>query len=163
MALNLKRKWIYFYGKIVRAEGTPVYIARGWALGMFIGCVIPMSIQLMISIPLSFLLRCSKIGATLGTFITNPASVLFIYPAQCWIGNKIIGGDLTWEATKQATRDLIKLDVSGFMELGGDLVASFFTGGFLFALICTPVTYFGVYYLVLRYRRIKAALKAKHS
>ncbi len=43
MAFNLRRKLIHFYVKIVRAEGTPTYIARGWALGMFIGCVIPMS------------------------------------------------------------------------------------------------------------------------
>ena len=161
MAFNLRRKLIHFYVKIVRAEGTPTYIARGWALGMFIGCVIPMSAQLLISIPLSFVLRCSKIGATLGTFITNPVTVLFIYPAQCWVGNKIIGGSLTWEATQQAARDLVKLDVSGFLHLGGDLIASFFVGGFLLAAVCTPLTYFGVYHLVLRYRRIKAALKAK--
>lgn len=161
MAFKLRRKLIHFYVKIVRAEGTPTYIARGWALGMFIGCVIPMSAQLLISIPLSFVLRCSKIGATLGTFITNPVTVLFIYPAQCWVGNKIIGGSLSWEATQQAARDLVKLDVSGFLHLGGDLIASFFVGGFLLAAVCTPLTYFGVYHLVLRYRRIKEALKAK--
>ena len=161
MAFKLRRKLIHFYVKIVRAEGTPTYIARGWALGMFIGCVIPMSAQLLISIPLSFVLRCSKIGATLGTFITNPVTVLFIYPALCLVGNKIIGGSLSWEATQQAARDLVKLDVSGFLHLGGDLIASFFVGGFLLAAVCTPLTYFGVYHLVLRYRRIKAALKAK--
>ena len=161
MAFNLRRKLIHFYVKIVRAEGTPTYIARGWALGMFIGCVIPMSAQLLISIPLSFVLRCSKIGATLGTFITNPVTVIFIYPAQCWVGNKIIGGSLTWEATKKAAHDLMKLDISGFLHLGGDLIASFFVGGFLLAAVCTPLTYFGVYHLVLRYRRIKEALKAK--
>ena len=55
----------------------------------------------------------------------------------------------------------IKLDFSGFLHLGGDLIASFFIGGFLLAAVCTPVTYFGVYHLVVRYRRIKAALKAK--
>ena len=33
--------------------------------------------------------------------------------------------------------------------------------GFLLAAVCTPITYFGVYHLVVRYRRIKAALKAK--
>ena len=130
MAFNLRRKLIHFYVKIVRAEGTPTYIARGWALGMFIGCVIPMSAQLLISIPLSFVLRCSKIGATLGTFITNPVTVLFIYPAQCWVGNKIIGGSLSWEATQQAARDLVKLDVSGFLHLGDTLILSLFTHAF---------------------------------
>ena len=87
MAHHWKRKLICLYAKIVRDDGSPSYIARGWAIGMFIGCVIPMSAQLVISIPLSFVLRGSKIGAALGTFITNPVTVLFIYPAQCWVGN----------------------------------------------------------------------------
>lgn len=163
MAFNWKRKLLFLYAKIVRADGSPEYIARGWAIGMFIGCVIPMSCQLLISIPLSFALRGSKIGAALGTFITNPFSVLFIYPAQCWVGNKIIGGSLTWKATEKAAIGLVKLDLSGFLHLGGDLIASFFIGGFLLAAICTPVTYFAVYGLVGRYRRIKAAIKMKRS
>ena len=95
-SFHWKRKLIYYYGKIVRDDGTPQYIARGWGIGMFIGCVIPMSFQLLISVPLSFLLRGSKIGATLGTLITNPVTVVFIYPVQCWVGNKLIGGDLSY-------------------------------------------------------------------
>lgn len=85
----------------------------------------------------------------------------FHLSGQCWVGNKIIGGDLTWEATEKAARGIVKLDFSGFLHLGGDLIASFFIGGFLLAAVCTPITYFGVYHLVVRYRRIKAALKAK--
>lgn len=163
MAFNWKRKLFWLYAKIVRDDGSPDYIARGWAIGMFIGCVVPMSFQLMISIPLSFVLRGSKIGAALGTFITNPFTVLVLYPAQCWVGNKIIGGGLTWKATEQAALGLIKLDLTGFFHLGWDLIASFFIGGFLLALILTPVTYFTVYRLVGRYRRIKEALKAKRN
>jgi len=163
MAFNWKRKLLYLYAKIVRDDGSPEYIARGWAIGMFVGCLIPMSCQLVLAIPLSFLMRGSKIGATLGTFITNPFTVLFIYPAQCWVGNKIIGGDLTWKATENAAIGLIKLDLSGFFHLGGDLIASFFIGGFLLAAVCTPLTYFLVYGLVGRYRRIKAAIKAKRN
>lgn len=163
MAFKWKRKLLFLYAKIVRDDGSPDYIARGWAIGMFIGCVVPMSCQLLISIPLSFVLRGSKIGAALGTLITNPFTVLFIYPAQCWVGNKIIGGDLTWKATEQAAIGLIKLDLTGFFHLGGDLIASFFIGGLLMALVLTPVTYFTVYRLVGRYRRIKAALKAKRN
>jgi len=156
-----KRKLIWLYAKIVKDDGSPAYVARGWALGMFIGCVIPMSVQIIIAIPLSFPLRGSKIGAALGTFITNPFSVLFLYPAQCWVGNKIIGGELTWEATKKAAMGLIKLDLTGFFQTGETLIISFFIGGLLLALFCTPLTYFGVYYLVIRYRRIKAALREK--
>lgn len=152
MAHHWKRKLICLYAKIVRDDGSPSYIARGWAIGMFIGCVIPMSAQLVISIPLSFVLRGSKIGAALGTFITNPVTVLFIYPAQCWVGNKIIGGDLTWEATEKAAGGSSSWIFPVSCISAATLIASFFIGGFLLAAVCTPITYFGVYHLVVRYR-----------
>ncbi|MDD3885698.1 MAG: DUF2062 domain-containing protein [Victivallaceae bacterium] len=155
MPYNFKRNFRKLYYAIVRADGTPEYIARGWGLGMFIGCVIPMSVQLMISIPLSFALRCSKIGATLGTFITNPITVIFIYPAQCWVGNKLIGGHLTYDGTAEAIRELMGGSISALANLGWDLIASFFIGGFLLAAITTPITYFVVYALVTRYQRFR--------
>lgn len=157
MARSRFRHYVsYWYYKIVRAQGSPQYIARGWGIGMFVGCVVPMSFQLMISIPLSFLLRGSKIGATLGTLITNPVTVIFIYPAQCWAGNKLIGGDLSLKATETALHNLLKEQSwDALMNLGGDLIASFFVGGVLLALIMTPLTYFGVLALVVRYRNFR--------
>ena len=163
-SFHWKRKLIYYYGKIVRDGGTPQYIARGWGIGMFIGCVIPMSFQLLISVPLSFLLRGSKIGATLGTLITNPVTVVFIYPVQCWVGNKLIGGALSYQAIRQACRAVIEhQDWSTLMQMGGELIASFFAGGLLLGVVMTPITYFAVYLLVVRYRRLKAALKARRE
>ena len=41
--------------------------------------------------------------------------------------------------------------------MGWDLVAAFFAGGLLWAAVMTPLTYFGVRQLVVRYRRIRAA------
>ena len=67
----LRRAWMRLYSKIVREKASPEYIARGWAIGMFYGCFAPMGTQLLLSIPTAFLLRGSKIGATLGTFLTN--------------------------------------------------------------------------------------------
>ena len=161
MRTKLKRICSYLYYKVVRTGGTPDYAARGWAIGMFIGCVIPMSFQLVISIPLAFLCKASRIGATLGTFITNPVTVFFIYPFQCWIGSKIIGGNLTRAAAGEAMKGLINdQSFDAFAELGTNLIISFFVGGFLLAAIMTPLTYIAVYQLVVRYRKFREKLKA---
>lgn len=158
MKFDLKRFCSYIYYKIVRTGGTPDYAARGWAIGMFIGCVIPMSFQLMISIPLAFLLKASKIGAALGTLITNPVSIIFIYPLQCYIGSKLIGGDLTLEAARNAMKGVLQEQSwEALMSLGSDLLISFFAGGLLFALILTPATYIIVYQAVVRYRKFRTA------
>ena len=86
-----KEKLKNFYNKIVGEQASAEYIARGWAIGMFWGCICPFGFQLLCSIPSSFLLKGSKIGATLGTFITNHFSIFVIYPLQCYVGCLLIG------------------------------------------------------------------------
>ncbi|MCQ2379159.1 MAG: DUF2062 domain-containing protein, partial [Victivallaceae bacterium] len=82
---RFKDRLIAVYHLTVRGKGTPEYIARGWAAGVAVGCVIPVFCQLAIAVPLSFLVRGSKIGAILGTFITTPPTAIVIYPIQIWI------------------------------------------------------------------------------
>ena len=67
----LKHKRIWLYSKIVRDSGSPESVARGWAIGMFIGCTVPFGAQLVVSVPLAILMKASKVGAVVGTFINN--------------------------------------------------------------------------------------------
>lgn len=163
----LARYCKYLYTKIVRGEGSPDYIARGWALGMFVGCVVPVFCQLIIAIPLSFVIRGSKIGAALGTFITTPVTAPFIYPVVIWVGNKVVGGNLSAEASHNLLKIFNDPGLSfgekwgAFADLGAELAAAFFAGGLLWALIMTPLTYFGARYLVVRYRKIRENMRKK--
>ena len=144
-----KKKWRKFYLKIVREKASPEYIARGWSIGMFFGCLIPIGGQLVCSIPAAFLLKGSKIGAVLGTFITNQVTVFFIYPVQCYAGAKLLGLDLSYGDIKEKLKDIV--DASDFSEfvdaaksLAGDLTIAFFVGGAIMALVLTPITYIAV-------------------
>lgn len=163
---SLKRFFRYLYIKMVRENGSPDYIARGWSLGVFVGCVVPVFCQLVVAIPLSFIFRCSKIGAALGTFITTPPTAIFVYPVLIWAGNKVINGNLAAGDAKRLL-DIFNSD-QGFVEkwqafadTGGSLVAAFFAGGLLWALVMTPLTYFFVRYLVIRYRKMREALRKR--
>ena len=128
----------------------PEDVAAGWALGMFIGCAIPFGLQLMISIPLAIMMRVSKIGATLGTFITNPVTIFFIYPAQTWVVfNLVFGSRDMGELPTEWTRETV-------MAMSGPVIISFFLGGILLAAVLTPVTYFVVKRIVVMHRRRKA-------
>lgn len=152
----IREKAKAFREKIVGERKSATFIARGWALGAFVGSVIPFGVQIYVALPLSFLLRCSKIGALTGTLITNPVTIIFIYPAQCWVGARIIGKDLSWQAISEAFKGVLeKQDWASLMQLSGDFIASFFVGGFLLAAIATPVMYFGVLSLVRNCRRIR--------
>ena len=163
-ANKLIRFFKYMYSKMVRDKGTPDYIARGWSLGMFVGCVVPVFCQLIVAIPLSFLFRGSKIGAALGTFITTPPTAVFIYPVQIWVGNKIINGNLTPDSAEKLLKVFNDSNLtfvqkwSAFGDMGTALIAAFFAGGLLWAFIMTPLTYFGVRFLVVRYRSMRSKL-----
>ena len=152
----LKAKLSALYDKIVKERKSAEFIARGWALGVFIGSVIPFGIQIYIAVPLSFLLKGSKIGALTGTLISNPLTILFLYPAQCWMGSRLLGKDISWEAISDAMKGVLtQQDWSSLSQLSGHLVTSFFAGGLMLAAVCTPLTYFFVLHLVRNYRRVR--------
>lgn len=161
---KLRRYWLKLYIKIVKEKATPEYIARGWAIGMFYGCLIPFGFQLICSIPTAFLLKGSKVGATVGTFFTNHFSIFIIYPLQCWVGNRLMGGSLSFEASKQAMKDLLeKQNYDTLLGMGWELVASFFIGGALLTAVMTPLTYVFVKRLVMTFRAKKEAFEKERK
>ena len=148
-----RKALLRLYAKILHEKADAKYIARGWAIGMFCGCFIPFGLQLIISIPAAFILRGSKIGATLGTLLTNHVTIFFIYPLQCYVGDHLMGGRLSWEQIKEVmTSVLEKQSFESLFELGWHLTVAFFLGGAILTAIMTPLTYVGVKNLVIKRR-----------
>ena len=135
-------------GKMLRDRMSPNRVAAGWAIGMFIGCSVPFGFQLVVSVPAAVLTKTSKIGATLGTFVTNPVTIFFIYPAQTWAVNRLLfGGSLTFQRLMD-----MEWTWHSVRRLGAEAMVSFFLGGLALGMIFSPITYFLVRRLVLRYR-----------
>ena len=135
--------------QMVRDPLPPESVAAGWALGMFIGCAIPFGLQLVVSIPLAMMMRVSKVGATVGTLITNPVTIFFIYPAQTWVMfNLLFGHREMGELPTEWTRETV-------MALSGPVIISFFLGGLALALVLSPITYFIVKRIVVKYRTVR--------
>ena len=152
---GLAGAWRALRERMVGDPLPPEDVAAGWALGMFVGCAVPFGLQLVVSVPLAMMMRVSKVGATLGTLLTNPVTIWFIYPAQTWLVNKaLFGGSLslsnlmdvewTWEAVR---------------KLGAEAMASFFLGGLFLAIVLTPITYFAVKRIVVSHRARKEAMQ----
>ena len=145
--------WRGLREKMLSDPLPPEDVAAGWALGMFVGCSIPFGFQLVVSIPLSIIFKVSKVGATLGTLITNPVTIFFIYPAQTYIVSWLFfGGSLTYERLKN-----VEWTFESIVRLGAEIFASFLIGGLLLALIMTPITFFAVRSLVKRSRARRRA------
>lgn len=144
---SLRSYWHDLREKMVGDPLPPEDVAAGWALGMFIGCSIPFGLQLVVSVPLAIMMRVSKIGATVGTLITNPVTIFFIYPAQTWVMYNILFGRREMgELPTEWTRESV-------MAMSGPVIISFFLGGIVLALILSPITYFIVKRIVVTYRK----------
>jgi uncharacterized protein (DUF2062 family) len=160
MKIFSRRSCLKLYATIVKGNDSPQYVARGWAIGMFYGCFIPIGLQLALSIPTSFLLKGSKIGATIGTMITNPVTIFFIYPIQCMVGNFLMGSPIQQETIKTAMNNFANNQTwETLLSLGSDLIIAFFIGGAILTGIMTPLTYIVVYSMVKRYRTYKEKQK----
>ena len=139
--------------KMVRDPLPPEDVAAGWALGMFVGCSVPFGLQLIVSVPLAMMMRVSKVGATVGTFITNPLTIWIIYPAQTMAMGWLLGRDFSWDYILKAMRGVAKnSDWKTLLSLSGDVVVCFILGGLALAAVLTPITYFTVRTLVRKYR-----------
>ena len=145
---SLRSYWHDLRAKMVKDPLPPEDVAAGWALGMFIGCSVPFGLQLIVSVPLAIMMRVSKVGATIGTLITNPVTIFFIYPAQTWaMYNILFGNREMGELPTEWTRESV-------MALSGPVIISFFLGGLALALILSPITYFVVKRIVIKYRKL---------
>ncbi len=77
--------------RLVRLRAEPDAIARGMALGLFIGMTPTFGIQMFLALFFAFLLRQNKIAALIGVWSTNPLTAPFIYGLEYEIGRALLG------------------------------------------------------------------------
>ena len=160
MALISRRKLRILYLKLVKQSGTPESVARGVAIGFFTGFLIPVGGQMLIAIALAFLFRARKIPAIACTWVTNPWTIPFIYPFQCYLGAKLIGCDLTFKAINSLIKTFIKeRSLEALNNLGSEILVPFFVGGAFLGLITAFGFYFASYGMIISHgKRVEAKL-----
>jgi len=149
-----KRSVAYWYYKILKERGTPDFVARGWAIGLFVNFFIPVMFQTAAAIPLAFVFRGSRIAAFVGTFITNNFTLPLIYPLQCYIGGYLICNPLRYEYIKSALKEIIRNpSYAEIFQLGKQLVLAFFAGGALLGVVSAIIGYLIAHRLTLEHQK----------
>ncbi len=161
---SFKYKILRLYSKMLHEKASPEFIARGWAIGVFYGCVLPFGVQLFFAIPTAILLRASKFGAVTGTFISNHFTIFLIYPMQCYLGARLMGKTISYSGIQRALRKVIaEQSYQALSAIGWDLCLAFLVGGVMLALFLTPLTYTLVLQLVNRHRSKRTGDRAAKS
>lgn len=162
MSFISRRRLRILYLNLVKQSGTPESISRGVAIGFFTGFFIPFGGQMLIAAALAFLFKARKIPALACTWITNPWTVPFIYPFQCYLGAKIIRSDLNLKTINELISTfLYEHTLESFTNLGSEILVPFFVGGTVLGLTTAIGSYFASYGMIISHGKRAEAKLAK--
>lgn len=135
--------------------GTSQNFAQSITLGIFIGMIIPMGFQTMVTLPLAVLFRVNIVISTLATLITNPVTALPLYYVSFKIGEFITGIQLTQE---QITNVINQPNFDSIMSIGYRGAIVYLTGSLIHGIVWASFFYF----LSFKIHRQLLRLKAYH-
>ena len=120
--------------RFVRLRGLPEEIAKGVALGIFIGMTPTFGFQMAIALFFAYLLKENRLAAILGVWITNPVTAPVIYSIEYEMGRILLSmpraslpAEFTWGA---------------YADLGWEIMYPLWVGGTLAGVILGALSYF---------------------
>ena len=119
--------------RFIRLRGTPEEVAKGFALGIFIGMTPTFGFQMVIALFFAWILRENKIAALLGVWVTNPITAPIIYATQYETGRIVLGMDRLSLPSE--------LSFEAFMNIGTDIMVPLCLGSLIHAVLWGFLTY----------------------
>lgn len=154
----------YYKLKFMRLKGDPHFLARGVAVGTFIGITPTIPLHTIMVLIFTILLRGSKIAGLIASVtVSNPFTFFLQYFLSWKIGNWLTPHDLSWSRI-QALMDFIQSG-AGFMEvlnaicqLGFETILALVLGGSILAAPFTVAAY-ALTYKYFSSRQMKKATR----
>jgi uncharacterized protein (DUF2062 family) len=147
MKFEPQRIYRYYYLRFIRLKGDPGMLARGVAVGSFIGITPTIPFHTILVLFFALLFRGSKVAGILASWlVSNPLTFFLQYYLSWKIGTLITPYKFSWQKV-QATMDF--LSKGSFMEnitminhLGREIIICMVVGGSILALPIATVLYF---------------------
>jgi uncharacterized protein (DUF2062 family) len=137
------------------------------AFGVFTGMMPIMPFQIAVAVALAIFFKGSKITAALGTWISNPLSLYFVYKASYKLGAFLLGLPEQSEifssvmtAIQSGEESMVVVDK--ILGAGGVSLAAFLLGGLVMGTVAAFPTYFiflPVFTRIRAWRRARRKLK----
>ncbi len=127
--------------KIFSLQEEPEKVARGFALGSFIGMLPFPGFQMFISAGLASCFRWNKVAAIAGVFNTNLFTGAFVFAFNFWLGKEILGFESSFTMPEKINLSFARTVISA----GREVFLSLLLGGVITGLVAMV----GGYYLSL--------------
>ncbi len=154
---KLKQFFIY---RVLHVDDTPHRIALGVAIGVFIAWTPTVGLQMGLTVAVAALLRANKAVGVPFAWLTNPFTIAPIYGFNYWLGTKMLGHNYDLHQFKQFIRAAMSEGslLERLHDLWNAMWAIFWPlwlGSVALGLLLGIISYFAVYYAVIRYRRFR--------
>ena len=136
------------FKKLYQAPHSPEYIAKGFALGSFIGMMPIPGFQVLVSLTISTLIKVHRTAAVIAVFNTNLATGLLIYMFNYYLGKRVLGINPSFEFPEKLGFDFISIVLSA----GADVFLSLLIGGIITGVVVSFASYHIVFYLLNKRR-----------
>ena len=147
MKIEPRRAARYYYLRFIRLKGHPGVLARGVAIGTFIGITPTIPFHTILALISAFVFRGSKVAALLSSIlVSNPLTFLPQYYLSWQIGNWLIPGKHSWDDVSVLINAIINggnfgPTLAALGEIGIDSILILLGGGIVLALPFTFVFY----------------------
>ncbi len=142
------------YLKLLRIDDSTEKIARGAALGAFIGLMPTLGIGLILCLIGAYLLKVNKAAAIIASFVMNPFTAPLVWSGSIYIGRLIFWHERASEVFYGSAKESL------FKELG-HIPLTFVIGNTIIASFFSVIIYIIVKKGVIRSRARRAARKLK--
>ena len=142
----MKKKLREFITRFKELQGDPGSLARGVAIGTFLGFAPLLPLKSVLILLLTMIIPSSTVAAFLcATIICNPLTYVPLYYLAWFIGNLILPGRASWDILNNVLQAILD---GGFTEsftlicnVGFDTGVVVLMGGMILALIPTLIVY----------------------
>lgn len=135
---RLVRPVRYVWLRIVRINAPAESVALGLAVGVFMGALPFLSLQMVMAVSLALLLRGNPVAAALGTWWTNPFNWAIVFPLFYMLGKIFVPGPVV----QVSIHDLSHMPILDLLQRGGKWILITTLGGAIAGLPLAALTYF---------------------
>jgi uncharacterized protein len=143
------------FNQIGQITDEPESIARGFALGSFIGMMPIPGFQMMVALIFSSIFRLNRKSACFAVFNTNLATGLFVFAFNFWMGKKILGLNSEFTLPDKLSFGFINTVINS----GFDVFISLTLGGCISGIVTATISYLIVKRILKRNTMKKISLK----
>ncbi len=143
------KRWLKLhYYKVMRIDDPPEKIARGVAIGVFMGIFPTFGLGIILSIISAYILKANRAAAVLGSFIMNPLTTPFF-----WAISSAVGAVILWE-----DKEVVMASVKNHHLLNGMGWAFlvYLVGALVVSTLFAALSYFITKKWVVEHRKHKA-------